>query len=257
MLDAPPVMHVQTHADYVSNVEELCRLMARKDFCYLSAEQVTTLLHQQKENALLDWCAFRDSWSQLSLDGYMADGGHYRKRRHATLSALPSSRQFQLEPYQPHYQATSFNTLNGGIARHYEPIDDSVMRGNTMRSILAFGCKLFGRLSPYSSWHIEVHQFRIEVNGTEVAKPTPEGIHRDGVSFVMMLMLQRTNVVNGVTAIYDHEKSLRAEFVLADPLDMAIINDERVFHAVTPIDRSDPDRPGHRDVLVVTFRHKT
>jgi len=115
MLISLPRAQVQDHADYASNVEELCSLMARKDFCYLPAERVSALLRQQEENALLDWRAFRDSWSRLSLDGYMADGGRYRRRRHATLSALPSSRRFQAEPHQPHYQGLS-NTSNMSAA---------------------------------------------------------------------------------------------------------------------------------------------
>ena len=33
-----------------------------------------------------------------------------------------------------------------------------------------------------------------------------------------------------------------------------LLDDRRVMHGVTPIRPIDPPRPGHRDVLVVTFR---
>ena len=36
----------------------------------------------------------------------------------------------------------------------------------------------------------------------------------------------------------------------------AFTDDNRVFHGVTPIEPLDPARPGHRDVLVVTFRRE-
>jgi len=145
--------------------------------------------------------------------------------------------------------------LNGGVARHFEPIEASILTGSTMSSILTLGCDVFGRLSPYSDWHIEAHQFRIELIGIKDAPPTPEGTHRDGVSFAMMIMVQRCNIANGVTHIYDLEGRLLDEFTLADPLDVAVINDERVYHAVTPIFPLDADRPAYRDVLVITFRH--
>ena len=250
-----PTKDSRLPADHQSDIEDLCRQIARMDHCVLPGETVTRLLRQRAENALLDWDAFRNSWSHLPLDSFMADGGRYRRRRHATLSASPSSSTFRIEAHQPHHQSLKYNALNGGVARHFAPIDGSVLRGNSMKSLVTLGCELFGRLSPYSAWYIELHQFRIEVNGSDVAKPTPEGTHRDGVSFVMMVMLNRTNVGEGTTTIYDLEGARLHEFTLTTPLEMAITNDERVLHGVTPIVQLDPDRPGHRDILVITFRY--
>lgn len=130
------------------------------------------------------------------------------------------------------------------------------MAGSTLQSLIILGCELFGRLSPYSPWHIEVHQFRIEGNAGELGKPTPEGAHRDGVNFEIMVMVQRTNLVNGATTIYNAEKLRLDEFTLQQPLDIAIVNDERVFHSVTPIVQLALDKPAVRDVLVVTFRRQ-
>jgi len=41
---------------------------------------------------------------------------------------------------------------------------------------------------------------------------------------------------------------------LTNPFDAALVDDARVAHGVTPVSPLDPSRPGHRDVLVVTFR---
>lgn len=252
----PSRLNAQIRKDPGPDVAELCQLIERKSFCNLPAERVRSLLLQQGATALQDWSRFQESWSRLPLDGYMADGGHYRKRRHATLSTSAASLTLQIEPHQPHYQTLHYNPLNGGIARNYEPIENSILLGGTMSSVLTLGSELFGCLSPHSDWHIEVHQFRIEATSGEVAKPTPEGAHRDGVSFAMMLMVQRVNVVGGTTTIYDRENHRLDEFVLTAPFDMAIVNDERVRHSVTPIAPLDAARPSHRDVLVATFRHK-
>ncbi|MEU1308188.1 2OG-Fe dioxygenase family protein [Streptomyces cinnamoneus] len=241
---------------YSGGVEEICESVSNKSYCYLPGESVRELLNRRDAQALSDWESFQNSWGDMPLDSYMADGGRYRRRRHATLSAPRGGKGFQVEAHQPHYQGLDYNTLNGGIARHYEPFTDSVLHGNTMSSLLTLGCDLFGRLAPYSAWHIEAHQFRIEVSGEEIGKPTPEGIHRDGVTFVMMLMVKRSNAVNGESTLYNLEKTPIEKFMLADPLDMAIVNDERVFHGVTPIDRLDDSVPAVRDVLVVTYRHK-
>ncbi len=186
----------------------------------------------------------------------MADGGHYRRRRHATLSASVGGGELRLEAHQPHYQSLTYNELNGGIARHFDPIESHVLRGSTVTAVLTLGCELFGRLAPYSAWHIEMHQFRIETDGTSIALPTPEGTHRDGVTFAMMLMVQRTNVEGGVTTIYDLGDNALQEFTLSDPMDLAIVNDERVRHGVSPITTVEAGTLGYRDLLVVTYRHK-
>lgn len=239
-----------------SSVERVCRTLARKDFVYLPPERTRFLLTEVSDTPFDDWAAFCDSWSNLHLDPYMADGGSYRKRRHATLSALPSSRLFQISPHQPHFQSLHYNPLNGGVARHFEPIEREILTGATMTSLITLGCELFGRLSPYYPWHVEVHQFRIEADGGKQGRPTPEGIHRDGVNYVMMMMVQRKNLVAGATTVYDLDKTRLDDFTLQQPLEMAIVNDERVYHGVTPIVQLDPTTPATRDVLVITFRRK-
>jgi hypothetical protein len=239
-----------------SSIEALSRQVAAEDFCFVPAPRLRAYLESQGVGALDDWPHFQSSWNDMPRDAYMADGGVYRRRRHATLSALASSRQASLEPHQPHYQSRDYNVLNGGIARYYEPIPEDVARGSTMSSILTFCCDLFGQLLPATPWHIELHQFRIEANAGEQGRPTPEGNHRDGVTFVLVMLVQRTNIASGTTTIYDLAQRPLASFTLTEPFDAAIVNDERCFHGVTPVVQLDPDHPAYRDVLVVTFRKK-
>ena len=239
-----------------SAVERVCRLLARKDYCFLPAHQTGALLSSVQADAFADWPAFHASWDDLPVDQYMADGGQYRKRRHTMLSAQPSSRRFSVQPHQPHFQSLNYNSLTGGLVRHFEPMAPAILAGATFNAFVTLGCEIFGRLSPYSPWHIEAHQFRIESQGGQIGKPTPEGMHRDGVSFVMMAVIRRTNMRDGATTVYDTERVLLDEFTLQQPLDMAIVNDERTFHNVTPIVQLDSDQPAVRDALVLTFRHK-
>lgn len=243
-------------SQYHDRIEELAVSLSDKSYGLVSGEHVADLLRSRSEKALDDLEDFRESWNRMPLDGYMADGGRYRRRRHATLSAPRGGGAYRVEAHQPHYQTLDYNNLNGGIARHYEPFEDTVLRGSTMDSLVTLGCDLFGRLAPYSAWHIEAHQFRIEVNGEEVGKPTPEGVHRDGVTFVLMAMIGRSNAGGGESTIFNLDKEPLEKFTLTDPLDLALVNDERVYHGVSPIQQLQADRPASRDVLVITYRHK-
>jgi hypothetical protein len=206
-------------------------------------------------DGLRDWDAFARSWDDLGADTYMADGGRYRKRRHAAFRADPGG--VTRKPHQPHYQSRDYNTLNGGIARWFEPVADSTAATASFRSILGLCNELFTHLTPVPAWHVEAHQFRIEARSGEAGKPTPEGVHQDGVDWVLVLMVGRVNIAEGQTSIHGLDKRLLGSFTLRDPLDSALLDDHVVFHGVTPVRPRDLARPAHRDVLVVTFRRET
>ena len=229
----------------------LTEIIQRDGFCFVVAANAQPLL-----GTLTDWPIFKASWNDMPLDTYMADGGRYRRRRHATLSVAPASGEAKLEAHQPHYQSRDYNTLNGGVARLFEPILHQIITGASMSALLALCAKTFGTLMPNRAWHVEVHQFRIEAGAQQQGMPTPEGVHRDGVNYVMVLMVKRHNINEGTTTIHDISGHTLASFTLTQPLDMTLVDDERCLHGVTPVLPINPGKPAYRDVLVITFRAK-
>lgn len=202
---------------------------------------------------LSDWEAFAASWNALEPDAYLANVGLHRRRRHAVFSAKGG--EIACEPHQPHYQSRDYNSLQGGIERWFAPILPDVAESASLRSILRFCRSFFGTLAPdVSSWHIELHQFRIEASPDEPGQPTPEGVHRDGVDYVLVLLIDRLNIASGTTTIHAADGTLLGSFTLAHALDAALVDDARVFHGVTPVEPENPVEASHRDVLVVTFR---
>lgn len=203
-----------------------------------------------------DWQGFAESWDDLGVDRFMADGGRYRRRRHAAFAV--SSMTIRRKPHQPHYQSRDYNPLNGGIQRWFDPVKDEIGGHPVMLATLRFACSLFDRLTPEGSrpdtWHVEVHQFRIEANAEISGLPTPEGKHRDGVDWVLVLLVARVNARDAATVILDQSLREIGNFTLETPLDSALVDDGRVYHAVTPLHSVNPGRSAHRDVLVITFR---
>ena len=237
-----------------AEAELLATRVARDGFCHVHAPEMRLLLEQH--GGLADWDAFAASWDDLGLDTYMADGGRYRKRRHAAFAMLPGSDVIRRKPHQPHYQSRDYNTLNGGVERWFQPVLPEVGDGASMGAILR-GCRdLFDRLTKVPAWHVELHQFRIEARAGEAGQPTPEGMHRDGVDQVLVLLIRRENVQSGETSIHDLAGRKLGSFTLTEPLDAALVDDNRVFHGVTPVEPVDPAAPAFRDVLVMTFRRE-
>ena len=229
--------------------------VARDGFAFVRAADMAAVLEPA---GLRNWRGFAASWDDLGVDAYMADGGRYRRRRFACFRAGADG--ILRKPHQPHYQSRDYNPLNGGIERWFDPVTDAIATHPAMRAILAACREVFDGLTPAAArpaaWHVEIHQFRIDARSGAAGRPTPEGMHRDGVDWVLVLLVSRVNIDSGETSIADLAKQPLGSFTLTDPLDAAVTDDNRVYHGVTPVTPLDPSRPGHRDVLVVTFRRE-
>ncbi len=142
---------------------------------------------------LTDWDGFAASWNDLGVDAYMADGGRYRRRRHAALS-MTLAGDIRRKPHQPHYQSRDYNPLNGGIARWFDPVTEAIAAHPALHAILRLCLEVFTGCTPPAtrpaSWHVELHQFRVETRADMAGNPTPEGLHRDGVDWVLVLLVR-------------------------------------------------------------------
>jgi hypothetical protein len=211
----------------------------------------------ERAGSLADWPAFASSWNDLALDTHLPDGHRYRRRRHATFSARAGEPDFRREAHAPHYQAIEYNKLVGGIERWFEPIRPEVAAGATFTTIVRFGLALYGALRPEADWHIEAHQFRIEARGDAAGLPTPEGVHRDGVDYVTVMLVDRVNIASGTTTMHAPDGRSLGSFTLTRPCDAALLDDRRVMHGVTAVQPIEPSQPAWRDVLVVTYRRRS
>ena len=227
------------------------RELRDRGYAFLHASTTRELLAPW--GPLADWSAFAASWSDLEVDPYLAARGRFRKRRYAVYEMTAGT--IERQAHQAHHQHVAYNALFGGVERWFAPVTPEIGDGASMLAILGFCRSVFGGLAPeVNRWHTEVHQFRIEAHPEVQGYPTPEGVHRDGVDFVLVLLVARCNIASGTTTVHDMDGGQLGSFTLTDPLDAALLDDRRVAHGVTPVTSIDPARPAYRDVLVVTLR---
>ena len=223
-------------------------VLGRQGYAVLNASTVSALSHC----SALDLQALQPLWAGLPPDAHLKDGGRYRRRRHAC---------FQVEgavvrpmPHRPHWQPVEYNALHGGMQRLFDPMLPEVVEQPVWNLLLAWLGQVCSRLKGAQPWFVEAHQFRINTNGG-IGRPTPEGAHRDGVDFVVVMMLGRHNVKGGETRVFNVDDSSGVRFVMQEPYTTILLNDERVIHETTPIQ---PEQPGlsdcWRDTLVLTYR---
>ena len=199
-----------------------------------------------------DWAPFAASWNDLGDDQYMADGGRYRRRRYAVFDVTANG--IVRAPHQPHYQAKTYNRLNGGLDRWFDPVAPEIGNHPIIQALIGELAKIFAAALPATraGWHVELHQFRIEANQGAIGRPTPEGVHRDGVDGAFVMLVNRLNVSSGVTQIFDAHGASLGDFTLKNAGDAVFLDDARVFHGVFHRALNLIHRPGHRGFPFIT-----
>jgi len=222
-----------------------------RGFVRLDASKTFKLLGPEVEDT---WDDFVTTWDDLGEDLYMADGGRYRRRRYAAF--LLENESYVRKPHQPHYQSRDYNPLNGDVQRWFDPLLPATVEQPAARAIFDLCASLISEADDNRSGkprHVEVHQFRIETTVDHIGRPTPEGLHRDGVDWAFVLLIRRENVREGITQVGSPGGASLGSFLLERPGDAVILDDRRVLHGVTEIKAVDPSLPAYRDALVITF----
>lgn len=229
--------------------DTLPQLDLANGFARIAADDIREMAGPE---AMAEWPLFRASWDDLERDEYMADGGTYRRRSFSVFKLGPE--RLHRKTHRPHFQGRQYNPLNGGLERWFMPTDAALTDGLLIPALLRSARDLFSPDGTNGHWLAELHQFRIEARADGPGHPTPEGLHRDGVDWVFMMAVERFGVTGGVSHIHANDGTPLAEFTLIEPGDAVLLDDRRVLHGVTPIHPADGDKPGHRDLLVVTYR---
>jgi hypothetical protein len=197
---------------------------------------------------------FAASWQRLEPDGFMADGGRYRRRRLANFLACPerpaTCAACTGRISRPAPITASMAAWTAGSPRWRMPSSPTRPR----RRCSAWGAAWRMSCGPGAAWFVEMHQFRIEAAAGHPGHPTPEGVHQDGVDCVLIAMLAAHQPARRRNAGDGPAQRELARFTLDGLLDLVVLDDRRVLHGVTPVEPADAAQPSSRDVLVLTWK---
>ena len=158
-------------------------------------------------------------------------------------SARRAGEPIHRKPHQPHYQSRDYNPLNGGIARWFDPVLPEI------------GCRCQHDDDPRDlpcAVRAAAADARLARRGASVPHrgaqrrgraPTPEGMHRDGVDYVLVLLIGRATSQSGVTSIRGTRRPRPRQLHPDRAVDAAWVDDHRVMHGVTPVQPIDPSDP--------------
>ncbi|GAA1503291.1 2OG-Fe dioxygenase family protein [Streptomyces albidochromogenes] len=199
------------------------------------------------------WDRFRAHWENLSPDRYAAESGTCRLRRFGQFSLAAETGELTPLPHVPFVQPQDTNPLYVQVDRHFDPLTDAFAADPVLVAVVRLLGELAGGLERAARWNVKVHPFRVVAAADGRGEPTPEGLHRDGVTLVSSLLVDRRNADGGESAVFDPDGKRVLATTLDRPGTLLLGDDRRTLHQVSPIRPLDPGRLACRDVLVTTL----
>jgi hypothetical protein len=223
------------------------RLVATTGVAVLPSFDVTRSLEVGRE----EWTRFARHWRHLAPDPYAAELGVRRERRYGQYSfrdgvLAPMPRRAFVQPQDS-------NPLYVGKERNLEPLTDAFAADPLLHKVIRLLARVADALDDVVDWNVKVHPFRIRCSADDDGSPTPEGLHRDGVTLVSSLLIGRRNAIGGESTVCDPAGRPLLATTLTEPGTLLLGDDRRTLHGVSPIRPIDGSGPAQRDVLVITF----
>jgi hypothetical protein len=199
------------------------------------------------------WPRFSAHWDDLAPDPYAAELGTRRLRRYGHFRFTLADGVAELLPHHAFVQPEDSNPLYVQTDRHFEPLTDAFVKDRLLQQILRMLGRVATALDDVATWNVKVTPFRVLAAADDEGQPTPEGLHRDGVTLVTSLLIRRRNAVGGESSVFDVDGNRLVATTLAEPGTLLLGDDRRTLHGVSPIRPIEPAEPAQRDVLVITF----
>jgi len=195
----------------------------------------------------------RKEFYGLNRDPYVATGF-----RHKHIIRYKREKiGFKKLPIAPLYQSSKVNPTHGDVHREYPEIQP--LYPQVMYQVL----RTFSKYAKVPMGETVLMQYQRIVCDPEMpGLPAVEGWHRDDVSKVAVICVDRHNVDGGVTHIKNDLAAMKREDPHDDPATlsfellpgyMVLFDDTRVKHYVTPIKSADEKSMGWRDVVLLSY----
>jgi hypothetical protein len=199
------------------------------------------------------WQRFVSSWDDLVPDAYLGSARCRRNRRYGRVLA---HRDGTLEPLRgsEFFQSKKINQVFGDQVRVFEPLPDTVLACTEFTQTLRESVAFVNDVAGARDWELGIHFIRVIADPHEGSEPAPEGRHSDGHAYVSIHLIGRHQCVGGENQVFRRgEPEARYSVTMTEPLEVLILSDTTMEHAVSEIRTVDPSMPGWRDTMIVDF----
>ncbi|RLL69785.1 2OG-Fe dioxygenase family protein [Streptomyces sp. Z26] len=209
--------------------------------------------HRRTGTAPQAWASFARHWEKLAPDPYAAARGTRRLRRYGAFTFDAVTGEARPTAHTPFVQPEASNPLYVDVRRDFEPLTGAFLADPVLHTVLGLLGRAATGLESHRRWLAKVHPFRVLASPGDAGEPTPEGMHRDGVTLVSSLLVGRANAEGGQSTVTRLDGRPVLSTTLAEPGALLVGDDRGTLHGVSPLRPRDVGRPARRDVLVATF----
>lgn len=189
------------------------------------------------------------SFNFLPADPYEKTKGYFFRFRKFSRILINNKKIVYLKDTN-FFQNKKRNKYAGGQLRKFKSIDKSTL-GKFIKIYQHYFSHFF---SKQKNFEVGFHQIRIKCGKDFVGYPVPEGWHKDGFNFVVLLNFNSKNIKGGITRIKTDMNGNDTFSSFLKKGEYILLNDEKYFHYTDPINVTGKFALGTRDTLVITIK---
>lgn len=191
---------------------------------------------------------------QLPRDANYAAGTRYRTLNRYQVHVSPENTQVvEIEDAVPYLQSERYNTVLGGIPRYYSPLPSMIAQGRGLMRLLTLLADRLPLATPGSDFDVNLHTMRFEAGTDRPCDTSPPGFHKDGEKYIAVVLLGYCGAAGGEVRIQDNARNELASFTMRQMGECYVIDDEIVWHMLTPVRTADGSSFAFRDIVLFDF----
>lgn len=245
----PPNFHVDSALPFAQGV---ATRLSDSRVCHLLGEQLREQLAFFDQRS---WREFAGSWNNLCLDALKQDKGRYRLRRCLEWEVHSGLREPRRPAYRPQTLLPPYRPPGSAPERPGEPVEEHVVSNAFFTGLMRWALGVFEQLEGQRNWRVQVFQKRTVATPRWVAPPSRDA-GRQGVTYLLAMLIKRTNARGGETTFYDRTGAELGRMMMLHPMDCLLAHDEQVLHGVTPLLADSQKENACSDVMIARFTRR-
>lgn len=189
------------------------------------------------------------AWS-LPRDKYYEGGDRYRSlnRFHAEIFEN-GAKVWPIQESTPYVQLKKYNPTIGGTPREYAPLPWEIADSAGTRKMMAHHLLYLPLSEVGAKYLVNLHVIRFTATPGRPCDTSPPGLHKDGEKYIATHLLGRCGAQGGEVVITDNDKKELDRFIMHEPGECYIFDDDRIWHMLTPVAVLEGNQFAYRDTL--------
>lgn len=189
------------------------------------------------------------AWS-LPRDKYYEGGDRYRSLNRLQAEVVEGGvKVWPIEETTPYVQLKKYNPTIGGTPREYAPLPWEMANSAGARKMIAYHLQYLPLSEIGKKYLVNLHVIRFTATPGRPCDTSPPGLHKDGEKYIATHLLGRCGAQGGEVVIADNDKHEIDRFVMHEPGECYIFDDDRIWHMLTPVAVIEGNQFAFRDTL--------